>query len=123
MQRISTIGVSGCGKSSPALALAERTGYPCLELNSIFHGPGWTALARDPFRANLDDHDGQKEPEYEGRVELTAEQFAAAEIQAARVGPGEIADYLIIPAVVSMNTDASQQPRRTSRGLNAGRTR
>jgi adenylate kinase family enzyme len=51
--RISVIGVSGCGKTTFARALAARLGCPHIELDSLYHGPGWTAPADDVFRARV----------------------------------------------------------------------
>ncbi|MEN8041512.1 MAG: adenylate kinase, partial [Actinomycetota bacterium] len=51
MRRISVVGSSGSGKTTAARAVAERLGYPHLELDSVFHLPGWTPLPDDEFRA------------------------------------------------------------------------
>jgi adenylate kinase family enzyme len=53
MQRVSVVGNSGSGKSTLAAALAARLGVPHVELDSIFHQPGWTELPRDEFRARV----------------------------------------------------------------------
>jgi adenylate kinase family enzyme len=47
------VGNSGSGKSTLAAALAARLGVPYIELDSIFHQPGWTELPRDEFRARV----------------------------------------------------------------------
>jgi adenylate kinase family enzyme len=47
------VGNSGSGKSTLAAALATRQGLPYVELDSIFHQPGWTPLPRDEFRARV----------------------------------------------------------------------
>jgi len=44
------VGNSGSGKSTLAAALAARLGVPYVELDSIFHQPGWTELPRAEFR-------------------------------------------------------------------------
>lgn len=38
-----------------AAALASRLGVPCLELDAVFHQPGWTELPADDFRARVAD--------------------------------------------------------------------
>jgi len=47
------VGNSGSGKSTLAAALATRLGVPHVELDSIYHQPGWTPLPRDTFRARV----------------------------------------------------------------------
>lgn len=54
MRRISVVGNSGSGKSTVAAELAGRLGVPWLELDSIFHMPGWTPRPVDEFRAEVD---------------------------------------------------------------------
>jgi adenylate kinase family enzyme len=51
--RVAVLGVSGSGKTTLGRALASRLGVPHLELDSIFHQPGWTALPDDEFRAHV----------------------------------------------------------------------
>jgi len=38
-----------------AVALASRLGVPCLELDAVFHQPGWTELPAGEFRARVAD--------------------------------------------------------------------
>lgn len=42
MQRIAINGCSGSGKSTLARRLSELLDLPYVELDSIYHGPGWT---------------------------------------------------------------------------------
>ncbi len=59
MHRISVVGSSGSGKTSTARAIAEILGYPHLELDSVFHLPGWEPLPDDEFRAAATDFAAQ----------------------------------------------------------------
>jgi adenylate kinase family enzyme len=49
MLRVSVVGSSGSGKTTFAAALARRLGVPHIELDSIFHQPGWTELPLEQF--------------------------------------------------------------------------
>lgn len=51
MRRVSVVGTSGSGKSWLARRLAERIGAPHLELDSVYHQPGWVPLPEDELRA------------------------------------------------------------------------
>lgn len=42
MRRILVIGQSGSGKSTLARTLSARLAIPWVELDALFHGPGWT---------------------------------------------------------------------------------
>lgn len=53
--RISVVGNSGSGKSTLGRAVAARLGCPYVELDSIFHQPGWVPLPLDEFRARVAD--------------------------------------------------------------------
>ncbi len=44
------VGTSGSGKTTVGRALAARLGLPFVELDAIFHQPGWTELPREDFR-------------------------------------------------------------------------
>jgi adenylate kinase family enzyme len=51
VQRVSVVGTSGSGKSTLARELAAVLGVPHLELDSVFHQPGWEPLPTEEFRA------------------------------------------------------------------------
>lgn len=53
MKRVSVIGSSGSGKTTVARALAERLGSRHLELDSLFHLPGWRQKEDEQFRAEV----------------------------------------------------------------------
>lgn len=53
MERVSVVGCSGSGKSTIAAELAERLGTTHLELDAVFHQPGWTPLPSEEFRAQV----------------------------------------------------------------------
>jgi adenylate kinase family enzyme len=53
MQRVSVVGNSSAGKSTFAAELAKIIGGEHIELDSIFHQPGWTELPREEFRTQI----------------------------------------------------------------------
>jgi adenylate kinase family enzyme len=50
VRRVSVVGNSGSGKSTLARKLAAILGVPCLELDGVFHQPGWTELPAQEFQ-------------------------------------------------------------------------
>jgi adenylate kinase family enzyme len=50
VRRVSVVGTSGSGKSTLARELAVVLGVPHLELDSVYHQPGWVQLPQDEFR-------------------------------------------------------------------------
>ena len=53
MQRVLVIGQSASGKSTAAARLAEVHGLRHVELDALFHGPGW--VPRESFVQDVDD--------------------------------------------------------------------
>lgn len=53
MRRVSVVGVPGSGKTTVGRRLAGSMGVPFVELDSIFHQPGWGELPRDEFRRRV----------------------------------------------------------------------
>jgi len=47
--RCVVVGTSGSGKSTFAQALAHAAGCPCIELDQLYWGPGWTAVPHEQF--------------------------------------------------------------------------
>jgi adenylate kinase family enzyme len=50
VQRVSVVGSSGSGKTTVAARLAVRLGIPHVELDAIYHQPGWVPLEPEAFR-------------------------------------------------------------------------
>lgn len=53
MQRIVVVGNSGSGKSTLAGQLADKLELTHIELDSLFHQPGWTPRDPEDFRSDL----------------------------------------------------------------------
>jgi adenylate kinase family enzyme len=53
VQRISVVGNSGSGKTTLARRLAAALAVPHLELDAVFHQPGWQPLDRDLFKERV----------------------------------------------------------------------
>ncbi len=47
------VGASGVGKSTVARQLASSLGVPFVELDAIYHQPGWAPLAAEEFRRQV----------------------------------------------------------------------
>jgi adenylate kinase family enzyme len=55
VRRVSVVGTSGAGKSTLSRALAGALDADVLELDSVFHQPGWVPLPREEFRRRVAD--------------------------------------------------------------------
>jgi adenylate kinase family enzyme len=53
VRRISVVGTSGSGKSTVGRQLARGLGVPFVELDSIYHQPGWVPLPAEEFRRRV----------------------------------------------------------------------
>lgn len=53
MRRIAIVGSPGTGKTTLARNLAADLGLTHIEMDALFHGPGWTAATPPEFRAKL----------------------------------------------------------------------
>ena len=47
------VGCSGSGKSTVGRRLARQLGVPYIELDSIYHQPGWVPLPREEYRRRV----------------------------------------------------------------------
>src|SRR5918995_1122764 len=55
MRRINVVGMTCCGKTTLAAALAARLGVPHVELDALFWGPEWTPVPEKTFRGRVAD--------------------------------------------------------------------
>jgi adenylate kinase family enzyme len=55
VRRVAVVGTSGSGKTTLSRKLAGAMDVPMLELDSIFHQPGWTPLPVDDFRRRVEE--------------------------------------------------------------------
>lgn len=53
MRRVNVVGTSASGKSSLALALAERLGVPYIELDALHWEPNWSEAPNDVMRERV----------------------------------------------------------------------
>ncbi len=53
MRRVSVVGNSGSGKTTLARDLAGALGVDHVELDALYHGPGWTEPTREEFQARV----------------------------------------------------------------------
>lgn len=55
LRRISVVGSSGSGKTTMGRRLASRFGLPVIELDALYHGPGWVNPSREEFQRIVED--------------------------------------------------------------------
>ncbi|MCP3939058.1 MAG: AAA family ATPase [Actinomycetia bacterium] len=55
MQKVAFVGCSGAGKTTLARLVAERLGVEHIELDAMFHQPGWTRLEGDEFKHRVEE--------------------------------------------------------------------
>jgi adenylate kinase family enzyme len=53
MRRVNVVGTSSAGKSTLAIALAERLGVPCIELDALHWEPNWTEAPNEVMRERV----------------------------------------------------------------------
>ncbi|MXW61390.1 MAG: AAA family ATPase [Acidimicrobiaceae bacterium] len=53
LNRVVVAGACGAGKSTVAAAVATELGFPYVELDSLYHGPGW--VPRPSFESDVAD--------------------------------------------------------------------
>jgi adenylate kinase family enzyme len=74
--RIIVAGTSASGKTTLARAIGERLTIPHIEIDALFHGPGWTK--RETFAADVDEFSSQPkwitEWQYDSVRDLLAER-------------------------------------------------
>lgn len=54
VRRVAVVGNPGSGKTTFATALGRRLDVPHIELDSIFHQPGWVPLPEVEFRSRVE---------------------------------------------------------------------
>ena len=54
VRRLSVVGISGSGKTSLSLRLAVALGVQHIELDAMFHQPGWAELPPAEFRRRVE---------------------------------------------------------------------
>lgn len=54
VRRVWVVGTAGSGKTTTAAAIAARVAVPHLELDSVFHQPGWEPLDELEFRHRVE---------------------------------------------------------------------
>jgi adenylate kinase family enzyme len=71
LRRIAVVGSSGAGKTTLSLALSHNLQVPHLELDGLFHQPGWTELDLADFRDRVTDFAASDSWVIDGNYERT----------------------------------------------------
>ncbi len=72
MQRIAIVGSPGSGKTTLARQLAERLDLAHIEIDAIFHQPGWEPLPDDQFIARITEATAQERWVTDGNYQRVA---------------------------------------------------
>lgn len=100
-RRIAVAGVSGSGKTTLARRIAVVTGAPHVELDALYHGPGWV-----PRPSFLDDVERfTREPAW-----VTERQYAAA--RAVLLARADLLVWLDLPTAQTMAQVVGRTVRR-----------
>ena len=109
MRRISVVGNSGSGKTTVARAISDRLRLPHLEVDGIYHQPGWSARPEAEMRSLITEFVDQESWVVDGNF--------TSLVVADLVWPG--ADTLVwldLPRRVVMRQVISRTIRRVSTG-------
>lgn len=74
--KIAILGYSGSGKSTLARAIAKKTGFACLHLDSVHFLPGWVEKADEQARAEVRRRNREALAPYAGKVVRLSSQRA-----------------------------------------------
>jgi adenylate kinase family enzyme len=73
MERAWVVGNSGSGKTTLARRVAAALGVEPVELDAIFHQPGWTELRREEFRHRVEELAGRPRWVIDGNYSAVAD--------------------------------------------------
>ena len=114
MRRVSVVGNSGSGKTALARALAGRLGAPYVELDPIFHLPGWIELPAAQFRSRVSDATARPAWVVDGNYSAVPLASASSDLHAGRLVTPSPAAPAGTPAPSSEHAARSRAGRPTS---------